>query len=51
MLMYAGRLLEDGYTLSDYGIRDGAKIVIGRINVAIPVCASVDQASFFPCDM
>ena len=36
-LVFAGQLLEDGRTLSDYNIQDGAALILGRMDVHVPL--------------
>ena len=49
-LVFANQLLEDGRTLSDYNIQDGATVYIGGVNVHIPLllyCSLVPSPSSF----
>lgn len=36
-LVFAGQLLEDGRTLSDYNIQNGASLTLGRMDIHIPL--------------
>ena len=36
-LVFAGQLLEDGRTLSDYNIQDGASLTLGRMDLHVPL--------------
>ena len=36
-LIFADQLLEDGRTLSDYNIQDGAALILGRMDVHVPL--------------
>ena len=47
-LKFAGRLLHDRRTLSDYNIQDGATITIGRMVVHVHVPLMLYHTSYFP---